>query len=344
MQALRRWPTCAALLGFVAVCSTSVLPDPAAASFERSSAPLSSPGRARCASTARAHARSSRRALTYPGGVTVQARTSGICAASRWPRSSAAIAAGARRSTRASPSGAGVDQSPNSGRADRSTTTSKLGVHAGGLSASRTALMQQRSCVGHPRKGNGERASRPDRRQFAAVELATMRDPGRGPGNALSPRHQGTAQRAAPGSRSPGDPVGGRRGGRLRAPMRSCSCLPRARRRSPRTCAPTSRSSGCSRSAASSPSSKLCARPETSAGSPLRVRQSPRGLGDAVLCAADAVGRSHLPLHAARRPVRRRPAAAPPALGRPRADRDVHPCTHASPRRPDFQVRLRRDR
>src|ERR1700688_3474767 len=82
MHALRRWPTCAALLGLVAVCSTSVFPAADAPALVRSSVPVVSRSVA-AASTASAQVRTSRWALTYPGGVTVQARTRGIGAASR---------------------------------------------------------------------------------------------------------------------------------------------------------------------------------------------------------------------------------------------------------------------
>ena len=96
--------------------------------------------------------------------------------------------------------------------------------------------------------------------------LATMRDPGRGPGYALSPCHQGAAQRDAPGSRSPRDPVGGRGGGCLRRrrdhPRPGRGQGGAGRPSSPRI----PRSSVSSRSEASWPSSTRSAGPATSVG------------------------------------------------------------------------------
>ena len=63
---------------------------------------------------------------------------------------------GARRRTRARPSGAGVDQSPNSGRAERSTTTSNAASTPRASRARRTASTSSVRVSGISRKGNGE--------------------------------------------------------------------------------------------------------------------------------------------------------------------------------------------
>jgi hypothetical protein len=66
------------------------------------------------------------------------------------------MAAGARCKTWARPSATGVDQSPNYGRAERSTTTSEAASTPIASRARRTASMRSVLVSGISRKGNGE--------------------------------------------------------------------------------------------------------------------------------------------------------------------------------------------
>ena len=91
--------------------------------------------------------------MTYPGGVTVQARTRGTCAASRWAASSAAIAAGARRSDAREAERRGRRPVAELGARRALDHDLERGVHAEGVERTPHGLDEQRPGVSHIAQG-----------------------------------------------------------------------------------------------------------------------------------------------------------------------------------------------